>query len=131
MLPNFDAPAKSLNFASTGKATAWLRDTVWKNIGSKIGVATDFRYLGAHITTRQTPTSSTLDSRWDRAIAQCRRLRNCPASTKAKVNILLAKTYASAMYGIEVARVTPSQIAKFTVAVVDVFRSRNNNHNVD
>ena len=64
-------------------------------------------------------------------MVQLKRLRFCPATAEAKVGIILAKTYAAAMYGIEAARVPPAKVAKLTAAVIDVFKARNNNHNVD
>ena len=54
------APDKSYNFASCLKARNWLKETMWKHIDSSIHVITDFRYLGAHTTTRQATNSSTL-----------------------------------------------------------------------
>ena len=54
-----------------------------------------------------------------------------PATVEAKANIIRAKTYAAALYGIEAAKVQPAKVAKLTAAVIDVFKSKNNNHNVD
>ena len=125
------APSKSFNFASDKEAATWLEQTTWDHIDTKIDVVTDFRYLGAHLTSRQNPTSSTLDARWDKALTQLKRLRYAPASVEAKASIILAKTYVAALYGIEVARLQPVKIARLTAAVIDVYRSRNNNHNVD
>ena len=81
---------------------------MWKHIGTKIEVIKDFRYLGAHVTTRQTPTSATMDDRWEKAMVQLKKLRTCPATVEAKAGIILAKTYAAALYGIEAARVPPA-----------------------
>ena len=61
----------------------------------------DLRYLGAHLTTRLNPTSSTLDARFEKAIVQLKKLRYVPAGAEAKVSIILAKTYAAAFYGVE------------------------------
>ena len=58
------APGKSYNFASYKKARNWLKETVWKHIDSGMHVITDFRYLGAHLPTRQATNTSTLDKRW-------------------------------------------------------------------
>ena len=85
------APAKSYNFASTAKAKRWLEQTTWNFIEAKIEVISDFRYLGAHVTTRQTPTSTTLDERWEKATVQLKKLRTCPATVEAKAGIILAK----------------------------------------
>ena len=63
------APYKSYNFASCLKARNWLKETMWKHIDSSIHVITDFRYLGAHLTTRQATNSSTLDKRWEKGEA--------------------------------------------------------------
>ena len=125
------APGKSYNFASTPKAVSWLRKTIWKHIGTTIEVTSDFRYLGAHITTRQTPTRATAEARWEKAIVQLKRLRSCLATVQAKIGVILAKIYASAFYGIEAARVSPQKVAKLSAGVIDAFRSRNNNHNAD
>ena len=78
------APTKSYNFASNGRGAIWLGDTKRKDIDAKIEVVKDFRYLGAHLTTRQTITSSTLEKRWEQATLQLRRLRYCPAIVEAK-----------------------------------------------
>lgn len=124
------APAKSYNFASVKSAVTWLAETTWDISGEKIQVVTDFRYLGAHITAIQSPTSSTINDRWENALVQLKRLRFCPASVEAKANIILAKTYAAAIHGIKAARVPPTKVAKLTAAVIDVFKARNKNHNV-
>ena len=63
------APDKSYNFASTLKAKKWLSETGWEHNGSDIQVITDFRYLGAHLTTRHAASSSTLDKRWEKGQA--------------------------------------------------------------
>ena len=63
------APDKSFNFASTHKATEWLRETTWKIIGGRIPVVKDFRYLGAHLNTAGMRKAGTLDRRYDKAIA--------------------------------------------------------------
>ena len=60
------APNKSYNFASGRKAATWLRETTWEFIDATIEVVTDLRYLGAHLTTRQEPTSATLEDRWEK-----------------------------------------------------------------
>ena len=125
------APDKSHNFASHPKAKAWLQEVEWEGVGQKIDVETDFRYLGAHVTTRSRITSTTLDDRFGKAIAQLKRLRYCPAGVDAKIKVIHAKVYAGALYGVEAAQVTPSKLAKLSAAVIDAFRSRNDNHNAD
>ena len=60
-----------------------------------------------------------------------KRLRYAPATLEAKCMAIRTKIYAAAMYGIEAAEVTPQKIAKITAGVIDVFRSKNENHNVD
>ena len=125
------APAKSYNFTSSKKAAAWLTQTTWDHIGAKIKVDTDFRYLGAHLTTRHSPTSATMDARLEKALTQLKRLRYVPADVEAKVGIILAKTYAAALYGVEAAKVQPAKVAKLSAAVVNVFRGRNTNRNID
>ena len=35
------------------------------------------------------------------------------------------------MYGVEAAGASPSKVANLTAGVIDVFKSRNNNHNAD
>ena len=123
------APAKSYNFASCNKARCWLKTIMWKHIGSGIKVIADFRYLGAHLTTRQATSSSTLDERSEKAKQQLRRWRYCPAKPEAKAKVILAKVYAGAMYGVEAASATPQKIGSLTAAVIDGFKSKNNNHN--
>ena len=91
------APDKSYNFASCLKARNWLKETMWKHIDSSIHVITDFRYLGAHLTTRQATNSSTLDNIWETAKQQLRKLRFCPAKAEAKAKVILSKIYAGAL----------------------------------
>ena len=76
-------------------------------------------------------TIGTLNKRWEAAIRQMQKLRCVPATIEAKTKNIHATVYGSAMYGIEAAQTTPSQIAKMAAAVIGVFRSRNNDHNVD
>ena len=44
---------------------------------------------------------------------------------------ILGKIYAGALHGSEAAQITPAKFAKLSAAVIDAFRSRNDNHNVD
>ena len=125
------APNKSYSFASGRKGATWLSQTTWEYIGATIEVVIDLRYLGAHLTTRQEPTSATLEARWEKGINQFKRLRFCPAAVEAMVAIILAKTYAATLYGVEAARVQPQKIARLAAAVIDVFKPRNNHHNPD
>ena len=125
------APDKSHNFASHPKAKAWLSEMEWKHIKQRIQVETDFRYLGANITTKASMASATLDQRFEKASSQLKRLRFCPAGVEAKVSAILAKIYAGALYGIEAAQVTPAKFAKLSASVIDAFRSKNDNHNAD
>ena len=69
------APDKSYNFTSTKKAANWLSNTLWEHIGQGISVITDFRYLGAHLSSVTSLRSPTLHKRWDKAIQQLRRLK--------------------------------------------------------
>ena len=43
----------------------------------------------------------------------------------------MAKIYAAASYGIEAAGTPVAKIATFIAVVIDIFRSRNNNHDID
>ena len=79
------APDESYEFASTTAAKTWLADTWWEGIGAKIEVVKDFRYLGAHLTSGRTCTSSTLHKRWEKTYVQLKKLRYIPATTKAKL----------------------------------------------
>ena len=108
-----------------------MKTTLWKHIDRSIEVITDFRYLGAHLTTRQATNSSTLDQRWEKAKQQLRKLRHSPAKPEANARAILSKVYAGAMYGVEAASASPQKIAGLAAAVIDVFKSRNNNHNAN
>ena len=125
------APDKSHNFASHPKAKAWLNDVEWTHVKQNIKVETDFRYLGANISTKNNLASATIDERFEKARSQLKRLRFCPIGVEAKVNAILAKVYAGALYGIEAAQVTPIKYAKLSASVIDAFRSKNDNHNAD
>jgi len=125
------APDKSYNFASTVAANKWLADTWWEGIGAKIEVVKDFRYLGAHLSSGRTCISSTLQKRWERAYVQLKKLRYIPATTRAKLAAIRTKVFAAAMYGVEAAEIAPAKMASMSAAVIDVFKSKNDNHNAD
>ena len=72
-----------------------------------------------------------MDKRWDKAKQQLAKLRFCPAKAEATVRVIHSKIYAGALYGVEAASATPAKVASLTVAVGDVFKSRNNNHNAN
>ena len=123
------APDKSYNFASTVEGKKWFEQTWWEGIQAKIQVVQDFRYRGAHLTAGSSCNSSTMEKRWQKAHRQVKKLRFVPATPEAKVKARHAKIYASAMYGIEAAAVTPAKIAALAASIIDVCRSRNDNHN--
>lgn len=125
------APNKSFSFVSGRTAAVWLRQTTWDYIDATIEVVTDLRYLGAHLTTRQKPSSATLEARWEKGTNQLKRLRYCPAATEAKVAIILAKTDAATLYGVGAAKVQPQKVARLAAAVIDVFKPKNNHRNAD
>ena len=125
------APDKSYNFASTKEAKVWLQDTWWSGINSKIEVVDDFRYLGAHLTTKADCVSNTLEKRWTKAQTQLKKLRYAQVGHEMKIRVIESKVFAAAMYGIEAAEVSVNKVAKLTTQVIDAFRSRNNDHNVD
>ena len=62
---------------------------------------------------------------------QLKRLKHCPAGNDAKIRAILGKVYEGALYGIEAAMLAPAKVAKLSTAVIDAFRSRNDDHNVD
>ena len=95
---------------------------MWKHIDSSIHVITDFRYLGAHLSTRQATNSSTLDKRGENAKQQLRELRFCPAKAAANAKVILSKIYAGAFYGVEAAGASQAKAASSTAAVIDVFK---------
>ena len=122
---------KNHNFASYPAAETWLRETWWDEIDNSIEVVKDFRYLGAHLSTRANARSSTLMSRWDKAMQQLRRMKFCLATAEMKARAIITKTYAGDFYGIEAADATLGRINQLTAVVVVVFRSRNDNHTSD
>ena len=65
--------------------------------------------------------SGTMEARWQKAIAQLKQLRYVPASMQAKVNIIHAKVFAAAFYGIEAASMPPAKMAKLAATIIDVF----------
>ena len=90
---------------------------------SKIEVVDDFRYLGAHLSTKGNCVSSTLEKRWTKACQQLKKLRFTQASVEMKVRAIQTKVYAAAFYGIEAAEVAPAKVAKLAAAVIDTFRA--------
>ena len=99
-----------------------------KHIDSSIEVIADFRYLGAHLTTRHATSISTLDKRWEKAKQQRRKLGFCLANTEAKARIILSKIFVGAMHGVGAASAPPQKVASLTAAVIDVFKSKNSDH---
>ena len=109
------APNKSFYFASHAKAKKWLEEIVWGKAGGTIKVIADLRYLGAHITTRNSVSSPTLEERFDKALMQLKRLSHCSAGNEAKIKAILGKVYVGALYGAEAARLAPAKVAKLKV----------------
>lgn len=109
----------------------WLAETWWTHINANIDVTKDFRYLGAHLTTAMNCTSSTLRARWQKAIAQLRRLKFAQATPDAKIKAIITKIFVAALYGVEAAEVKPTEIAKLTAAIIDVCTGRHNAHRAD
>ena len=72
-----------------------------------------------------------MDDRIEKAIAQLRKLRFCPAGTQAKIRAINGKIYAGALYGVEAAKIAPAKLARLSAAVIDAFMARNDNHNAD
>ena len=70
-----------------------------------------------------------MDKRWQKAMHQLQRLRHVPATLEGKVKAIHAKVYGAALYGIEAEHAQPAKVAKLAAAVIDVFRSKNNDHN--
>ena len=125
------APSKSYIVASNKQATVWLNRTWWEHIKARIEVVKDVSDIGARLATGNSATSSTIDKRREQAMQQLRGLRFCPAIVEAKAKAILAKVYAPAFYGIEAAEVPVAKIASLIAAIIDVLRSRNDNHTVD
>ena len=59
------AADKSFTFATTKMAREWLEGTWWDHLNDEIPVVSDFRYLGAHLSTSSGCISKTLDKRWE------------------------------------------------------------------
>ena len=113
------------------KVKKWIDNTKWDHVEENIDVVTDFRYLGAHLTTKHATNSATLDDRLTKAALQLERLRFCQPGVKAKVQAILGGIYVVALYGSEAAQITPAKFANISAAVIDTSRSRNGNHNAD
>ena len=62
---------------------------------------------------------------------QLRKLRFCQAKAEANTRAIISKVYAGAIYEVEAAGASPVKVASLTAAVIDVFKSRNNNHNAN
>ena len=94
-------------------------------------MANDFRYLGAHLTSGTTTRSPTICKRWGKAIQQLRQLKFCLATAEAKIKAIVLKVYVVVFYGIEAVEITIDTVAQLTAAMIGVFRSRSDTHNVD
>ena len=125
------APSKRCNPGRSHKASKLLNHTWWEHIKASTEVVKDCRYLGAHLASKNAAASPTINKRWDKAMQQLRKLKYRPATVEAKAKAILVKVYAVAFYGVEAAEIPAARVAQLTVAVIDVFRSRNDNHNVD
>ena len=83
------------------------------------------------MTSKNAAASPAINKRWDKAMQQLRKLKYCSATVEAQAKAILAKVYAAAFYGVEAAEVPAAKVAQLTLAVIDVFRSRSVNRNVD
>ena len=108
------APNKSYNFASTPVATKWLKETWWNEISDSIEVVKDFRYLGAHLSTRGSSRSLTLMWRWDTALQQLRKRKFTLATAEMKARAIITKILAGALYGIEAGEATCYRMNQLT-----------------
>ena len=125
------APATSYNFASTEIGRRWLEETWWKKIQSNIKVVKDLRYLGGHLSTTAKLCRTTIEDRCEAGLLQLSRLRYAAAESNDKVKAILTKVYAGILYGVEGSDITEVMTATISVAVIDVFRSKNDVHDAD
>ena len=125
------APDKSYNFTNRVETAEWLAKTWWHHIDDTIEVVKDFRYLGAHLTAKTGCKSNTLEQRWEKAVHQLQRMKHIPATVEAKVRAIHTKVYAGGLYGIEASQLPISKVAKLAAMVINVFRSKNDDHNAD
>ena len=84
------APDKSYNYGSTSASRKWLVETWWPHIGTTIEVIRDIRYFGSHLSAAHNSKSSTLEARWQKAIAQLRRSMYMPATIDARAKVTQA-----------------------------------------
>lgn len=117
--PSHGSENNSFNFASTVKAATWLRNSMCGDLGERIEVVKDFRYLGAHLTSGNTTRISTPSKRWENAIQQLRKLKHTPATIEAKAKPIVAKTFVVDVYGIEAAEAAIAKIIQLAAAVID------------
>ena len=91
----------------------------------------DLRYLGAHISTTTRPNYTTLEDRVAKGLGQLKRLRYVRADDEAKAIAVRQQVFAGAVYCVEATDPKQRSIAVMATAVIDVFRSRSDYHNVD
>lgn len=74
---------------------------------------------------------ATLDARGDKAKVQLGRTAKLKAEADKQASIIRTEIHAGAFYSIETADYTDRQLADMTIATIDVFKKRNNRHDVD
>ena len=78
----------------------------------------DFRYLGSHINTAGGRRASTLDGRFDKAVAMLRRLKRLYIAGKAKVKTIRTVVYPAALYGVEASSTTRTKTAALAAGLI-------------
>ncbi len=88
-------------------------------------------YLGAKLCTTLIQRNTTLVTRWQKALAQLKRLKFLHPDQPSKIKAVMVKVFAGLFYGVEGNDLTSRQVAMLAAAVLDVFRSRNDIHDAD
>ena len=100
-------------------------------LGCQIPVVNDFRYLGAHINTGGGRRAATLDARVHKGLGRLSRIGRLGAGTREKATAIRVKVHSGTFYWIEGSDMTDKQVASLSTAIIDVFKTRNNRHDVD
>ena len=74
---------------------------------------------------------ATIDARCEAGMRQLTKLTYVPAASGDKAKAIITKVFAGILYGIEGSDITEAMTAKISAAVIDVFRSKNDNHDAD
>lgn len=110
------AASKSFNYASCHEAKEWLSNTLWPEIAAGVEVVDDYRYLGAHISSKGRGQNATWINRVGKAVSTAAKIQRLPVGPEERASVLRTKVVPRVLYGVEVVPTQDKHTAKLTTA---------------